>query len=137
VSGVGKSEPSRLGWLSIGSKASRAILTANGISVLPAIMGSGTKASEAIRKALEQARAAGGYDIAILDGPAMPWATSDRKLLEAADGIVAALPTSLDINDSMEDIIAGLGGAQRKLAGVILNELTPPTMAQQRSRQYA
>jgi uncharacterized protein involved in exopolysaccharide biosynthesis/Mrp family chromosome partitioning ATPase len=133
----GKSEPSRLGWLSIGSKASRAILTANGISVLPAIAGSGSKASEAIRKAIEQARAAGGYDIAILDGPAMPWAASDRKLLEAADGIVAALPVSLDINDGLEDIIAGLGGAQRKLAGVILNELTPPATKQQRSRQYA
>ena len=33
----GKNEPSRLGWLSIGSKAARAIKTANGISILPAL----------------------------------------------------------------------------------------------------
>ena len=137
MSGLGKSEPSRLGWLSIGSKASRAILTANGISILPAIKGSDFKASEAIRQALAQARAAGGYDIAILDGPAAPWSAADRKLIEAADGVVATLPTSLDINDSMEDIIASLGEAQRKLAGVILNELTSPGVAPQRSRQYA
>jgi uncharacterized protein involved in exopolysaccharide biosynthesis/Mrp family chromosome partitioning ATPase len=137
VSRVGRNEPSRLGWLSIGNKASRVILTANGISILPAVEGSDAKAAEAIRKALAQARAAGGYDLAILDGPAMPWAAADRKLLETADGIVAALPVTLDINDSMEDIIAGLGREQRKLAGVILNELTWPGEAKQRSRQYA
>jgi uncharacterized protein involved in exopolysaccharide biosynthesis/Mrp family chromosome partitioning ATPase len=134
---LGKNEPSRLGWLSIGTKASRVILTANGISALPAIKGSDSRANDAIRKALMQARAAGGYDLAILDGPAAPWSAADRKLLEDADGIVAALPTSLDINDSMEDIIAGLGDGQRKLAGVILNELTSPGVAQQRSRHYA
>ena len=37
VSHLGKSEPSRLGWLSIGAKAARAIKTANGISILPAV----------------------------------------------------------------------------------------------------
>ena len=73
VNGLGKSEPSRLGWLSIGSKASRAIVTANGISILPVIKGSDAKASDAIRKAIAQARATGGYDLVILDGPAMPW----------------------------------------------------------------
>jgi uncharacterized protein involved in exopolysaccharide biosynthesis/Mrp family chromosome partitioning ATPase len=134
---VGRNEPSRLGWLSIGSKASRVILTANGISILPAVKGSDARAAEAIRKALAQARAAGGYDLAILDGPAMPWAAADRKLLETADGIVAALPVTLDINDGMEDIIAGLGRDQRKLAGVILNELTSPGAAKHGSRQYA
>ena len=58
-----KREASRLGWLSIGSKASRAIETANGISVLPAITGSDVKSSEAIRKAIAQARSAGGYGL--------------------------------------------------------------------------
>ena len=39
VNGLGKSEPSRLGWLSVGTKASRAIKTANGISILPVDQG--------------------------------------------------------------------------------------------------
>ena len=99
VNGLGKSEPSRLGWLSIGTKASRAIKTANGISILPAIKGSDAKASDAIRKAIAQARSAGGYDLVILDGPAMPWSAADRKLLDCADGLVAILPVNLDIND--------------------------------------
>jgi hypothetical protein len=83
------------------------------------------------------ARKAGGYDLVVLDGPALPWEAADRKLLDLANGVVAVLPVNLDINDAMEDIIASLGPAQQKLAGVILNELTPPTQAQQRSRQYA
>src|SRR5450756_1402942 len=33
INGLGKSEANRLGWLSIGTKASRAIKTANGISI--------------------------------------------------------------------------------------------------------
>ena len=82
VNGLGKSEASRLGWLSIGTKASRAIKTANGISILPAIKDSDAKAGEAIRKAIAQARSAGGYDLVILDGPAMPWGAADRKLLD-------------------------------------------------------
>ncbi len=125
VNGLGKSEPSRLGWLSIGSKASRAITTTNGISILPAIGTADAKAGDAIRKAIAQARAAGGHDVVIVDGPAMPWSASDRKLLDVADGLVAILPANLDINDCMEEIIAGSGGAERKLVGVVLNELNP------------
>jgi uncharacterized protein involved in exopolysaccharide biosynthesis/Mrp family chromosome partitioning ATPase len=132
VNGLGKSEPGRLGWLSIGSKASRAIQTANGISILPAI-----KAADAVGKAIAQARSAGGYDLVIVDGPAMPWSASDRKLIGIADGLVAILPVNLDINDCMEDIIAGLGGAERKLVGVVLNELNPAGVDRQRGKQYA
>jgi len=137
LNGLGKSEVRRLGWLSIGSKASRAIKTANGISILPVIKGSDAKASEAIRQAIAQARSAGGYDLVILDGPAMPWSAADRKLLDIADGLVAILPASLDINDCMEDIIAALGGAERKLIGVVLNELDPGALKRQRDQQYA
>jgi uncharacterized protein involved in exopolysaccharide biosynthesis/Mrp family chromosome partitioning ATPase len=137
VDRLGNNPPSRLGWLSIGSKASRAIKTANGISILPSVKGIGGKAGEQIRKAIGQARSAGGYDLVILDGPAMPWSAADRKLLDGADAIVAILPASLDINDSMEDIIAALGGAQRKLAGVVINELRPPSVTPRRGKQYA
>jgi capsular polysaccharide biosynthesis protein/Mrp family chromosome partitioning ATPase len=126
VSRLGKSEPSRLGWLSIGSKASRATVTTNGISILPAVNASESRAAEAIRKSIAQARAAGGYDLAILDGPALPLGAAGRKLVDEADAIIAVLPVSLDINDALEEVIAALGPAQRKLAGVILNELSPP-----------
>jgi uncharacterized protein involved in exopolysaccharide biosynthesis/Mrp family chromosome partitioning ATPase len=133
----GKNEPSRLGWLSIGTKASRAITTANGISILPALKGSDEKAADAIRKAIAHARSAGGYDLVVLDGPAMPWSLTDRKLFDIADGLVAVLPVNLDINDSMEDIIAALGGTEQKLAGVVLNEINPAVVNRQRDKQYA
>ncbi|MEY9403937.1 uncharacterized protein involved in exopolysaccharide biosynthesis/Mrp family chromosome partitioning ATPase [Bradyrhizobium japonicum] len=137
VSRPGKSEPSRLGWLSIGSKTSREIKTVNGISVLPAADGDAGKATEAMRKAIEQARAAGGYDLVILDGPVTPLGAASRKLLDDTDALVAVLPTSLDINDGLEEILNTLGRAERKLVGVVLDELTPATQARQRGRQYA
>jgi polysaccharide biosynthesis transport protein len=73
----------------------------------------------------------------IFDGPSMPWSAADRKLLDVADGLIAILPMSLDINDSMEDIISALDGAERKLTGVILNELNPAVGGRQRDKQYA
>ena len=97
----------------------------------------GTKAADAIRTAIAQARSAGGYDLVILDGPALPWAAPDRGLLDIADGLVAILPVDLDINDCMEEIIAALGGAERKLVGVVLNELKPAAVNRQRDKQYA
>jgi hypothetical protein len=79
----------------------------NGITILPLIQG----ASEAIRKAIAQARSAGGCDLVILDGPAMPWTSIVR--------------------------ITALGSTQRKLVGVIVNELSSPSGKQQRGKQYA
>src|SRR3954471_3517831 len=132
-----KSEPNKVGWLSIGSKAAREIKTLNGISVLPAVEGDAGKATDAIRKAIEQARSAGGYDLVILDGPTAPLTAGSRKLLDDADALVAVLPTSLDINDGLEEILSTLGRAERKLVGVVLDELTPMAQARQRGRQYA
>lgn len=137
VNRPGKSGPGKLGWLSIGSKAAREIKTVNGISVLPVTESDAGKAADAIRKAIAQARSAGGYDLVILDGPAMPLSAAGRKLLDSADALVAVLPTSLDINDGMEEILAALGGAERKLVGVVLDELTPATQTRQRGKQYA
>ena len=137
VSHFARSEPSRFGWLGIGAKAARAIPTANGISILPAVNATDAKACDAIRKAIAQARSTGGYDLVILDGPAMPWSPADRKLLDIAEGLVAILPVHLDINDSMEDIIAALGGAERKLVGVVLSEVNPTAVSLQRDKQYA
>jgi Mrp family chromosome partitioning ATPase len=137
INRLGQSEASRLGWLGIGSKASRAIKTINGISILPDLTGTDARASDAIHKAIAQARATGGYDLIILDGPPMPLRAADRGLLDAVDGIVAILPVNLDINDCMEDIIASIGGAERKLIGVVLNELSPASVDRKPDRQYA
>jgi len=137
VNRSGKSEPGKLGWLSTGSNAAREIKTVNGISVLPAAESDAGKATDAIRKAIAQARSAGGYDLVILDGPAMPFSAAGRKLLDSADALVAVLPTSLDINDSMEEILTALGGAERKLVGVMLDELAPAAQTRQRGKQYA
>jgi Mrp family chromosome partitioning ATPase len=137
VGSLGKREASRLGWLSIGSKASRAIKTANGIAILPVAKGSDAKASDSIGKAIAQARSVGGYDLVILDGPALPCGAAGRKLVDIADGLVAMLPADLDINDCMEDVITALGGAERKLVGVVLGELQPAAVNRQRDKRYA
>jgi uncharacterized protein involved in exopolysaccharide biosynthesis/Mrp family chromosome partitioning ATPase len=133
----GNEQPARANWLSVGSKAPRAIETENGIAILPAARDKNAKATDAIRKAIAQARETGSYDLVVLDGPPLPQDAADRKLFELANGIVAVLPVSLDINDAMEAIIASLGPAQKKLAGVILNELTPPAVNRERGKQYA
>ncbi|HYW62189.1 MAG TPA: exopolysaccharide transport family protein [Bradyrhizobium sp.] len=131
----GNDRARRFGWLSIGSKASRVVTTANGISILPALKGSEIKATEAIRKAIAQARSSGGYDLIILDGPALPFGAAGHKLLECSDGLVAVLPAELDINAAMEDMLTTLDGAERKLIGVVLNELN--VTRQQRDKRYA
>ncbi|MDP3130041.1 MAG: YIP1 family protein, partial [Bacillota bacterium] len=89
VSHLDKEEPGRLGWLSMAGRTARTIKTANGISILPAVKASGTKAAEAICKAIAHARSAGDYDLVVIDGPAMPWSPADHKLLETADGLAA------------------------------------------------
>lgn len=133
----GKNEPSGRGWLSIGGKSAREVKTVNGISVLPAAEGDAGKAADAIRKAIAQARSAGGYDLVVLDGPALPLSAGGRKLLDDIDALVALLPTSLDVNDTLEEILTALGAAERKLVGVVLDELTPAMQTRQRDRQYA
>jgi methylmalonyl-CoA mutase cobalamin-binding subunit len=134
VTGFSKPEVNRLSGLS-GTKASRAIKTANGITILPTIVAAG--ASDAVREAVSQARSSGGYDLVIFDGPAMPCNDADRALLDVADGLAAILPANLDINECMDGIIAALGDTERKLIGVVINELHPATTVRQRSKQYA
>ena len=138
VSGPIKPEVTRTNWLSIGTKsrpAITAIQTANGLAILPAIKAAGI--SHAIRQAVAQARSSGNYDLVILDGPALPCSAADRELLDLADGLAAILPANLDINDCMHSIIAALGDTERKLIGVIINELHPTTHIRQRNREYA
>jgi len=142
VAHLGTREASRRGWLSIGSKAARAVETGNGIAILPVAADANgeakdAKTADAVRKAIVQARSAGSYDLIVLDGPAMPWSASDLKLLDLADGLAAVLPVHLDINDSMEDIIAALGGAAHKLVGAVLSELNPVVVNRQQGKQYA
>jgi uncharacterized protein involved in exopolysaccharide biosynthesis/Mrp family chromosome partitioning ATPase len=134
VTGFSKPEVNRLSWLS-DTKTSRAIKTANGITILPTIKAAGT--NDAIREAVTKARSSGGYDLVIFDGPAMPCSDADRALLDVVDGLAAILPANLDINECMDVIIAALGDTERKLIGVVINELHPTTTIRQRSKQYA
>jgi hypothetical protein len=115
----------------------RTVATVNGISILPALKGSEAKATEAIRKAIAQARSSGGYDLIVLDGPAMPCSAAGRRLIDGADGLIAVLPVDLDINEAMEGIFEALGEAGRSLIGVVLNELNPADLNQQRDKRYA
>ena len=135
VSGLSKAESNRLSWLSIGAKASPAIKTASGITILPAIKAGRT--SDAIREAVAQARSSDSYDLVIIDGPALPCNDTDRELLDIADGLAAILPANLDINDCMDGIIAALGTTEHKLIGVVIDELHPTTNVRQWNKQYA
>jgi uncharacterized protein involved in exopolysaccharide biosynthesis/Mrp family chromosome partitioning ATPase len=137
VNSFGVKEASRFNWLGVGTKTPSTIKTANGISILPVIAGAEAPVSDAILKAIAQARLVGGYDLIMLDGPAMPFSASGRKLLDIADGLVAILPTGLDINDGMEDVIAALGDTGRKLIGVVLSDLKLTATDRQRGKQYA
>ncbi len=134
LTGSRKVEAKRRGWLSIGGKTERTIKTTNGIEVLPA---ADPGAFDAIRKAIARARASADYDLVIVDGPALPFSAEGRKLIDIADGLIAMLSASFDINGCMDDIIAGLGGAERKLIGVIINELHSAPVQSVRSAQYA
>src|ERR1700741_4434615 len=63
----------RLCWLGIGIKAARAVQTANGISILQAVKDADVKTSgDAVRKAIAQARSAGGHALVTLPGPGGP-----------------------------------------------------------------
>jgi uncharacterized protein involved in exopolysaccharide biosynthesis/Mrp family chromosome partitioning ATPase len=134
---VRPSEAGGFGWLGNGAKHAPAIETANGISMRSAVTESDVKSNRAVDKAIEQARAAGGYDLIVLDGPALPWSDADNELFELAGGLVAVLPAKLDVNKSIENIITALGGSERKLVGVVLNELNPAAVQPRRDRQYA
>jgi uncharacterized protein involved in exopolysaccharide biosynthesis/Mrp family chromosome partitioning ATPase len=131
------SEPGRHGWLSIGSKDGRAIGTTNGITILPAADTGAGKTAKTICTAIAQACKVGSYDFVVLDGPALPWSAEAEKVLECATALIAVLPARSDLDQSLDAIITALGGAEHKLAGVVVNELDHPAVSEQRSRQYA
>jgi uncharacterized protein involved in exopolysaccharide biosynthesis/Mrp family chromosome partitioning ATPase len=132
-----RGEPARANWLGVGVRPAAAIETGNGVWVLPAITESDHRSSKAVHRAIEQARAAGGYDLIVLDGPSLPWSEADGQLFELADGLVAVLPAKLDINQSIETIVMALGHSERKLVGLVLNELNPVFAQPRRDQQYA
>lgn len=110
----------------------------NGIAIQPFLKEADARSSGgAVARAAAQARSSGRYDLVIVDGPPMPWSESGRKVIDLSDGLVAVLPVSVDINDCMEEILEALDGAERKLVGVILNEVGAVGSNQQRRKQYA
>lgn len=112
------------------------IETVNQVTLLPISQGAdATIMTEALRVIIDHARSSSECGLIILDGPSAPFEVWDRTLLEAADGILAVLPASLDINDAMEGLLAALNGAERKLLGVVLNELDGTDALQE--REYA
>jgi hypothetical protein len=58
-------------------------------------------------------------------------------VLNAADALVVVLPTRLDINQAMEEILDALGDEQQKLVGVILNEVDLTGVDRDRGKQHA
>jgi uncharacterized protein involved in exopolysaccharide biosynthesis/Mrp family chromosome partitioning ATPase len=137
ISPAHRAEAGRPGWFGIGAKPAPAIETANGIWLLPAVTESDLKSRDTAQRAIAQARAAGGYDLIVLDGPALPWSAADHALLELANGLVAVLPANLDVNNSIENIITALGGSERSLVGVVLNEVGSAAALPPRDKQYA
>ena len=121
------------GWLGLGPRTQIAIETVNGIAITTI---SATAKPDTVRKSVADARASGRYDLVVLDGPAMPHKTDDAKLFDIADGVVVALPVSSDVDHSMNAIITGLGGSDRKISGVVIDELQSAFSESQR-RQYA
>ncbi|MGB3867051.1 MAG: hypothetical protein WBA29_15665, partial [Xanthobacteraceae bacterium] len=103
---------------------------------IPADAGAAAVATH-LRKAIAQARASRTCDLVLTEGPAMPWGAAERAVLEAADAVVAVLPTRLDINASMEDVLDALGDEQHKLIGVVLNEVDPVGIDHGRGKQHA
>ena len=121
------------GWLGFGPRMQVAIETVNGIAITTISV---TAKPDAVRKSVADARASGRYDLVLLDGPAIPHKTNDAKLFDMADGVVVALPVGSDVDHSMNAIIAGLGGSDRKIAGVVIDELQSAFSEPQR-RHYA
>jgi Mrp family chromosome partitioning ATPase len=124
---AGHARAGRFGWLGIGARPATIIETSNGIAVLAADRASMSKSSDRICRTIAEVRSLGGYDLVILDGPAMPWRAAESRLLDTADGLVAVLPVNADINDGVGEIIRALGDAERKLVGFVLSELHAST----------
>lgn len=121
-----------------GGKVFRSVDFGNGITIQPLTEGSEAMSSvPSFGRAIVRARSSGDYNLIIVHGPPMPWGQSDRELLEIADGLVAVLPVRLDINNCMEEIIDALNGMERRLVGVILNEVHAGGTNPQRQKQYA
>ncbi|MGB3447833.1 MAG: Wzz/FepE/Etk N-terminal domain-containing protein [Xanthobacteraceae bacterium] len=94
-------------------------------------------AGKHLRKTVAQAQATPAYNLVLIEGPAMPWDALDLDVLSAADALVVVLPTRLDINQAMEEILDALGDGQQKLIGVILNEVDLTGVGHDRGKQHA
>jgi predicted NBD/HSP70 family sugar kinase len=110
----------------------------NGVAAVPLPAGlTADAAARHLRKVIAQARAMQDCDLVLIEGPAMPWDASGHEALRAADALVAVLPTRLDINQAMEDVLDALGEEQRKLIGVVLNEVDLVGLDHDRGKQHA
>lgn len=124
--------------LSFGTGKAMHVPVGEGIVAVPLPPGLKVEAAARhLRNAIAQASALQGQDLVLIEGPAMPWNALDRDVLGAADALVVVLPTRLDINQSMEDVLDALGDEQQKLVGVILNEVDLVGVGHDRGKQHA
>ena len=139
IDGLKKGSANSRNWLGFARKNRPTTLDfGNGITVQPLIGRPEAKATgEALAKAIGKARWSGRFDLIIIDGPAMPWSEPEQKLLDLSDGLMAVVPTTLDINETTEDILTALDGTEAKLIGVVLDELHTSEIKPEKHRHYA
>jgi Mrp family chromosome partitioning ATPase len=124
--------------LSFGTGKAMHVPIGDGIVAVPLPAGLTVEvAAQHLRKVIAQAQAMQGHDLVLIEGPAMPWDAAGREMLHAADALVVVLPTRMDINQAMEDVLNALGDEQRKLIGVILNEVDLAGLDRNRGKQHA
>ena len=138
VSGAAKDEPSRLGWLNIGTKAfaRRSRPRTEFRSCRPSRLAPrrvGRPSTSRLRRRAPPAatisssstdpRCRGARPTTGCSTPSTGWSRSCRS---------SSISTT-----RMEDIITALGETERKLVGVVINELNPTAVNRQRDKQYA
>jgi uncharacterized protein involved in exopolysaccharide biosynthesis/Mrp family chromosome partitioning ATPase len=103
------------------------IETINNVTILPLARGGDPATmADAVRLIAEHARETTECGLIVLDGPVAPFGASDRDLVDFADGIIAALPGRLDIEQELDRLLDQLGDGAAKLLGVVINELESP-----------
>lgn len=108
-----------------GSRVLASRVALSGIDVAGLRLPIAKKAAQVdILKAIAEARTSLSYDVIVLDGPSLDDPPAASPLLEASDGIVAAIAACADPGAVVASLIGSLKQDQTKLVGIVLSELT-------------